>query len=416
MRPDPSRALVTLLPAVLILAAATGLAARAETSPQTRLKAVEKLIDANRARQDEAAKAAEALAAEIAGLQSQSVAAASAEQAREVALTAAEAQLAALAADGRAKTETLERDGKREATLLMALTRVAAAPREALVLAPRPPVEALRGALVMARAVPALEAGSATLKRDIDALDTTKRDLEAAEATAASERQGLADEQTRLAALIARKAALQQTAQDAAEASRKRLVVLAAQAGSLRDLIEKIEADRRRQEAERAIPQPGPPDAVAVAAPAPLRLDPAAPRQARPFSAARGAMVYPVSGTLVARFGAPDEFGGTSRGLTFETRPGAEVVAPFDGQVAFAGPFRSYGQILIIAHGDGYHSLVAGLDRVDSSVGQWLLAGEPIGKMSDGVDRPRLYFELRHNNQPTNPAPWLTSRVEKVNE
>jgi murein hydrolase activator len=81
----------------------------------------------------------------------------------------------------------------------------------------------------------------------------------------------------------------------------------------------------------------------------------------------------------------------------------------------FAGPFRGYGQILIIAHGDGYHSLLAGLDRVDSLVGQWLLAGEPVGTMADSADQPRLYLELRHNNQPINPAPWLMTRVEKVN-
>jgi murein hydrolase activator len=411
--PDPSRA---ILPVLLLVAASFIPIARAEPSAESRLKAVETQIDMNRQRQDEATKAAAALASEIADLQAQSVAAASAVQAREEALSATEARLAGLAADGRAKSTALERDGRREAALLMALTRVAAEPREALVLAPQPPVEALRGALVLARTVPALEAGTASLKRDIAALGDTRRDLEAAEATESSDRQGLADAQTRIAQLIADKAALQKNALDAAEASGKRLVVLAAEAGSLRELIERIEADRRRQEAERAAPPPAPPDQTALAAPPPPRSDAAPPRQIRPFTAARGAMAIPVSGTLVARFGAPDEFGGTSRGLTFETRPGAEVVAPFDGQVAFAGPFRSYGQILIIAHGDGYHSLVAGLDRIDSSVGQWLVAGEPIGKMSATNDKPRLYFELRHNNQPTDPAPWLTSRVEKVNE
>ena len=90
------------------------------------------------------------------------------------------------------------------------------------------------------------------------------------------------------------------------------------------------------------------------------------------------------------------------------------MVAPYDGEVEFAGPFRGYGQILIIAHGDGYHSLLAGLDRVDSRVGQRLVAGEPVGTMA-AVDKPHLYLELRHNNQPINPAPWLTTRVEKVN-
>jgi septal ring factor EnvC (AmiA/AmiB activator) len=91
------------------------------------------------------------------------------------------------------------------------------------------------------------------------------------------------------------------------------------------------------------------------------------------------------------------------------------VVAPFDGKVLFAGPFKGYGQILIIGHGDGYHSLLAGLDRVDESVGQWLVAGEPVGVMSQSSQKPRLYLELRHDGQPINPLPWLAIRDEKVN-
>jgi septal ring factor EnvC (AmiA/AmiB activator) len=125
-------------------------------------------------------------------------------------------------------------------------------------------------------------------------------------------------------------------------------------------------------------------------------------------------MVVPASGTLVGRFDETNRLGITSKGLTFETRPGAQVVAPFDGRIVFAGPFRGYGQILIIKHSDGYHSLLAGLGRVEGSVGQWLVAGEPVGVMADGTDKPRLYLELRHNNQPINPLPWLAIRDEKV--
>jgi septal ring factor EnvC (AmiA/AmiB activator) len=127
-------------------------------------------------------------------------------------------------------------------------------------------------------------------------------------------------------------------------------------------------------------------------------------------------MAVPATGALVARFGDPMPAGApASKGLTFETRPGAQVVAPFDGKVLFAGPFKGYGQILIIGHGDGYHSLLAGLDRVDESVGQWLVAGEPVGVMSQSSQKPRLYLELRHDGQPINPLPWLAIRDEKVN-
>jgi septal ring factor EnvC (AmiA/AmiB activator) len=125
-------------------------------------------------------------------------------------------------------------------------------------------------------------------------------------------------------------------------------------------------------------------------------------------------MIYPASGRLMVRYGENDEFGMASKGLTFETRAGAQVIAPFDGRVLFSGPFKGYGQILIIEHGDGYHSLLAGLDRVQGVVGQWLVAGEPVGLMAGGDAKPHLYLELRHDGQPINPLPWLATRDEKV--
>jgi septal ring factor EnvC (AmiA/AmiB activator) len=90
------------------------------------------------------------------------------------------------------------------------------------------------------------------------------------------------------------------------------------------------------------------------------------------------------------------------------------VVAPWDGRVEFAGPFRGYGQILIIEHGDGYHSLLAGLERIDVAVGQALVAGEPVGVVKSGEGKPSLYLELRRHGQPIDPLPWLSLRDEKV--
>jgi septal ring factor EnvC (AmiA/AmiB activator) len=149
---------------------------------------------------------------------------------------------------------------------------------------------------------------------------------------------------------------------------------------------------------------------------------------ARPFpdagTGAKGVRL-PVRGSLVSGFGSATSDLAQARGVVLETRPQAQVVAPFDGQIVFEGPFRSYGQILIIEHRGGYHTVLAGLGRVDAVVGQWLLAGEPVGIMgtSDGTaaetgqsatgsvtsgqDHPKLYVELRHNGQPVDPAPWF---------
>jgi len=125
--------------------------------------------------------------------------------------------------------------------------------------------------------------------------------------------------------------------------------------------------------------------------------------------------VQPVAGHVQDLFGVPDSTGSTGKGIEIETRPDAAVVAPFDGQILFRGPFRSYGEILIIQHDGGYHSLLAGLARSDAAVGQWVLAGEPVGVMGQSKDgNPKLYMELRRDGRPIDPAPWLGKSDSKV--
>jgi len=101
--------------------------------------------------------------------------------------------------------------------------------------------------------------------------------------------------------------------------------------------------------------------------------------------------------------------------LTMETARSAQVIAPFEGKVAFAGQFRGYGQLLIIEHGGGYHTLLAGMARIDVHVDQWILTGEPVGIMGrKGARKPALYLEIRKQGQPINPLPWLAARKGKV--
>jgi septal ring factor EnvC (AmiA/AmiB activator) len=125
--------------------------------------------------------------------------------------------------------------------------------------------------------------------------------------------------------------------------------------------------------------------------------------------------MYPVAGRIVDRFGEKRSTGLTRRGIDMETRPNALVVAPVDGRIVFAGNFRGYGQLLIIEHGEGYHSLLAGMARIDGTVGQQVLAGEPVGVMGNPTSgKPRLYVELRRDGQPINPVPWLVARKVEV--
>ena len=100
--------------------------------------------------------------------------------------------------------------------------------------------------------------------------------------------------------------------------------------------------------------------------------------------------------------------GVVSNGIDIKTASNAQVIAPYDGTVIFAGPFKNFANLLIIDHGDGYTSLLSGLEETDAKVGQTLLAGEPVGNMPSG-NNAKLHMEIRQNNRPLNPAEWMTN-------
>ena len=137
-------------------------------------------------------------------------------------------------------------------------------------------------------------------------------------------------------------------------------------------------------------------------------------------------MPLPAAGAILKSFGSPDGLGGTEHGVSLATPAGATVSAPVDGAVLFAGPYRSYGQLLIMDAGGGYYVLLAGMDRINVESGEFVLAGEPIGVMGDrsvrmaatvavGAARPVLYIELRKDGTAIDPGPWWAKAdIEKA--
>ncbi len=148
------------------------------------------------------------------------------------------------------------------------------------------------------------------------------------------------------------------------------------------------------------------------------RMEPAIP-----FIQAKGRLPLPAQGGRVLAYGDKTQYGSQSKGIVLETRHGAQVTSPADGWVIFAGEFRTFGQLLIIDGGGGYHILLAGLSQIDVQPRQFVLAGEPVGIMSSAPKSaspkaadgsPVLYIEFRKDNKPIDPDPWWLTEAQKV--
>ena len=125
------------------------------------------------------------------------------------------------------------------------------------------------------------------------------------------------------------------------------------------------------------------------------------------FSRLQGSLPRPVGGSIAGHFGRPRPEGGVWRGLFFATAP-APVRSVADGTVAFAGSLGSYGNTVVIDHGDGYTSIYTGLSSLAASAGSSVKSGSGIGTSgSTASGEEGLYFEIRYRQSPMNPISWL---------
>ena len=431
LRPETRHrlALPAALSAVVILSW-PALAETAAPAPAERLEQVEKAIDSSRDRkralEDEAAR----LAQEAADLKAQLIRAAAAAQNQEAAVTALEDRLAVLIDQEQAKASLLRQRRHELAVTLSALARLSRTPPEAMIASPEAALDTLRSSLLLGKIVPELEQKAAALKTDLEALTALRRSVGEEQARLATAISGLDQERKSLDRLLQEKSRQQQHMMAQSRDEGRRAAQLAAEASDLKSLLEKLAEEDRRHAAEAAAAARAEAEAAARARaeaaartaaeaaaqsgakPAPTRLAALPPPEERRGGDATG---LPARGRVIGHFGQPNDNGVIARGITIETRPSAEVTAPASGKIVFAGPFRGYGQLLIIAHAGGYHILLAGFARIDGTVGQLLSAGEPVGRMgSEDGRKPNLYVELRRNGEPINPIPWLAASERKV--
>lgn len=437
----------------ILLAAliAAPLSAAAQDADPSKLKALEKQIEQTAAERKRLEDAALSSARAIETIRAEMIAAAKDIQDQERSLTVLEARVAELEREGTRMSKTLGRREAQMVDVLLALERLALRPTDALTLSPLAPSDAVRSAILLRSAIPHIKKSSEALQGELAALYRVRAETVARKDEAAAGAAALVQKHARLDALALereqRHGAILARGEDVA----RRMERMAREAEDLRALFAKLAEEKARREeaeaiaraaaekekretaeklaAEKAAAEAKVKAAAQQAAPSPAKpeerqlagLPPAVPSGGeepvtRSFAKARGTMPFPVTGALAQRYGAATQAAGEAgllaKGITIAARPGAQVVAPFDGLVAFAGPFRGYGQLLIIEHSEGYHTLLAGLGHIDATVGQRVLAGEPVGVM-ENQGAPTLYVELRRDGQPINPLPWLADRAGK---
>lgn len=412
-----SWARAALLCALFAVVPGGGIAAD-KAAPKS-LDAVKRALEGEKAHTEELARQAESLKREADEARRERVRAARAVQDQEARVSALAGELIGLSRREGAAAERLSDNRVQAARVVMALQRLARNPPEALLAQPMDPADTVRSAILLRAAVPGIDARVAGLRADLDELARTREQITRRRADMAKTAETLQAERRRLDLLFAvKKKAIAGVEAERAKA-KKRLFELAAQAKSLQELIERIEHDRREQlkiekeQAARTARLAPPKAARPDRPPRPDGADTLAPDV--PFSKALGTLPLPVVGQVVRRFGEKTDAGFSHKGLTLQTLPEAQVVAPYDGKVVYADRFRGYGLLLILDHGEGYHSLLAGMTRIDGVPGQRVLAGEPVGVMGRPAGmQPELYVELRHDGQPINPTPWLAARKGKV--
>lgn len=384
--------------------------------PASQLRSVEEQLQFSQSRADTLEAEARELAEETARLSKRLVAIAARIQARETQITTTERRLASLGGDEQEVRESLVKRRKTLAELLAGLQRLEQNPPPALAVKPEDALGAVRSAMLLGVIVPELRAEANALAQDLTRLKRLRRSIEREQNFLNQNVAALEIERKEVGELIETKRATTKLTAEEIEAERQRIASLAQQARTFRDLIAKLD-----EEKQRAAKKPQT-KARKVVARATALVKPTVR-----FSKARGTLAFPAQGVKIREFGTKDNFGATAKGLSIATRKQAQITTPVDGWVVYAGPFRSYGQLLIINAGEGYHVLLAGMTRINANTGQFVRSGEPVGTMgeeavtsaaigeiAENESRPILYVEFRKGGNPIDPGPWWAGADEKV--
>ena len=410
--------------AAMLSAVVPSQSAQAETPDpdraQQNLQATEQDLQSSSARQQQLTAELTAAIAAHNQISDQLITAAREITSRENALLATEDKVRQL--DSEKKSIQAELAAKQDvlSELLAGLQRLEQNPPPALVVEPHDILDALRGAMMFGAVVPAMRDQAELLLNKLERLAAVRKEIDIQREAVKTQIASLQQAHGNLTSLLETKQQLIKTSDASLQAEQKRAGELVKKAKNLQQLLAAIQADQAKIEARKTAEAKAREEEQ-------KRLEASLARPPMQLSAARGRLEYPVQGAIIGNFGGDTGLGSTLSGVAIATRTGLQVRAPVDGKVEFAGPFRSYGQLLILNAGEGYLVLMAGMQAISTSIGQTIRAGEPVGLMGKGPstvallernsadDRPVLYVEFRKNGEPVDPQPWwIGSRKEAM--
>jgi septal ring factor EnvC (AmiA/AmiB activator) len=273
---------------------------------------------------------------------------------------------------------------------------------------PHDVLSALRGAMLFGTIVPELKHDAANLSEQLGRLESLRRETRQEQDRIKDYVARLESSRAEMTDLQSRKVELMAETDGQLAAERQRSRDLAAKAQDLKQLLDSLAAERKAADAK----------AAADADKARREQEARAKLPKLAFADTRGRLEFPAQGRILKGYGADDGFGSKTRGVFVATRAAAQVIAPADGEVEFAGLFRSYGQLLILNTGGGYHVLLAGMGEITALQGQFLKAGEPVGVMGNTAapgtltgdqvqdGKPVLYIEFRKQGEAIDSSPW----------
>lgn len=342
------------------------------------------------------------LASEVSSVQKEMIKTANEVQDFEDTLSKLEKNLADLQQQQALAEKQFKANKAQMALLMTALQKMAIFPAQTSLLQSGDPNDNLRAMFLLKSTRQPLEAAAKKLREDLDVLISLQSAIKAQASQIKLASARLNAKKENMERLFKQKFILQAHLESQSLEAKKKATELGQQAKDLQDLLRKLDIEEKRQQQIAQAAGRSKPDIDGEQ----FRPE----RVAGAFEKSFGSLPLPARGRIIQKYGDRTELGATAKGITLQTRPNAQVVSIFDGKILFAGPFKGYGNLLIIEHGDGYHTLLSGLDRIDAQVGQNVLTGEPVGIMSTNANQ-KLYIEFRKNGQTINPDSWFAFKL-----